>query len=50
MTRHEYRLLDVFTDHAFGGNQLAVFRDGRGIADETMQRIARELPLAEHPT
>ena len=47
MTRREYRLLDVFTDRAFGGNQLAVFPDGRGIADETMQRIARELQLAE---
>lgn len=26
MTRHEYALLDVFTDTKFGGNQLAVFR------------------------
>lgn len=47
MTRREYRLLDVFTDRAFGGNQLAVFQDGRGISDETMQRIATELQLAE---
>jgi trans-2,3-dihydro-3-hydroxyanthranilate isomerase len=47
MTRLEYSLLDVFTDQAFGGNQLAVFRDGRGIADATMQRIATELQLAE---
>ena len=47
MTRHEYRLLDVFTDRAFGGNQLAVFLDGRGISDELMARIANELQLAE---
>jgi trans-2,3-dihydro-3-hydroxyanthranilate isomerase len=47
MTRFEYRHLDVFTDRAFGGNQLAVFQDGRGIADATMQRIATELQLAE---
>ena len=47
MTRYEYRLLDVFADRAFGGNQLAVFPDGRAIEDETMQRIARELQLSE---
>ncbi len=38
---------DVFTDHAFGGNPLAVFPDGRGIDDGTMQRIAREMNLSE---
>lgn len=47
MTRHEYRLLDVFTDRRFGGNQLAVFRDARGIPSETMQAIAKELLIAE---
>ena len=26
--RHEYAPLDVFTKDKFGGNQLAVFRDG----------------------
>lgn len=45
--RREYRLLDVFTDVPFGGNQLAVFTDGRGIDDATMQQIAAELQLAE---
>lgn len=40
-------MLDVFTDRPFGGNQLAVFPDGRGIDDGTMQRIATELQLAE---
>lgn len=47
MTRHEYTLVDVFTDKKFGGNQLAVFRDGREIPDELMQSIARELNLPE---
>jgi trans-2,3-dihydro-3-hydroxyanthranilate isomerase len=47
MTRHEYTLLDVFTDRAFGGNQLAVFRDGRGLSDDAMQAIATEMNLAE---
>ena len=47
MTRHEYALVDVFTDRKFGGNQLAVFTDGRGIDGETMQAVARELLIAE---
>jgi len=47
MTRHEYVLVDVFTDRKFGGNQLAVFRDGTGIRDELMQAAAKELNLPE---
>jgi trans-2,3-dihydro-3-hydroxyanthranilate isomerase len=47
MTRHEYVLVDVFTDRKFGGNQLAVFRDGTGISDELMQAAAKELNLPE---
>lgn len=47
MTDHAYHLLDVFTDTPFGGNQLAVFPDGRGLDAATMQRLARELNLAE---
>jgi len=47
MTRHEYALVDVFTDRKFGGNQLAVFRDGRGIPDAAMQTAAKELNLPE---
>jgi trans-2,3-dihydro-3-hydroxyanthranilate isomerase len=38
----DFSLVDVFSDRPFGGNQLAVFRDAAGIADETMQRLARE--------
>jgi trans-2,3-dihydro-3-hydroxyanthranilate isomerase len=47
MTRHEYTLVDVFTDRKFGGNQLAVFTDGRGIAADAMQAVAKELAIAE---
>jgi trans-2,3-dihydro-3-hydroxyanthranilate isomerase len=58
MTRHEYRLVDVFTDKAFGGNPLAVFTDpGVGAPDgvgvpgkldaKSMQAIAKELHLSE---
>jgi len=45
--RHRFHTVDVFTDRAFGGNPLAVFPDGRGLAAETMQAIARELNLSE---
>jgi len=47
MTRKEYTLVDVFTDTKFGGNQLAVFTDGRGIDARTMQSVAKELAIAE---
>ena len=48
MTR-SYRFLhyDVFTDHLFGGNQLAVFVDGRGLSTDTMQAIAKEMNFSE---
>jgi trans-2,3-dihydro-3-hydroxyanthranilate isomerase len=44
---YRYRVVDVFTEHALEGNALAVFPDAVGIDDTTMQRIARELNLAE---
>lgn len=47
MTRYEYRLVDVFTDKAFGGNPLAVFREPGKLDDKTMQAIAKELHLSE---
>lgn len=42
-----YRVVDVFTERALEGNALAVFRDASGLDEATMQRIARELNLAE---
>jgi trans-2,3-dihydro-3-hydroxyanthranilate isomerase len=39
--------LDVFTNRPLEGNQLAVFRDARGLSDEEMQRLARETNLSE---
>jgi trans-2,3-dihydro-3-hydroxyanthranilate isomerase len=42
-----YHTCDVFTDRMFGGNQLAVFPDARGIAPELMPRIAREFNFSE---
>ncbi|MFL5732446.1 MAG: PhzF family phenazine biosynthesis protein [Chloroflexia bacterium] len=47
MTKYQYHHVDVFTDRAFAGNQLAVFTDGRGLAAETMQAIAREMNFSE---
>jgi trans-2,3-dihydro-3-hydroxyanthranilate isomerase len=39
--------VDVFTSHPFEGNSLAVFSDGRGLSDQQMQAIAREMNLSE---
>ena len=39
--------LDVFTSVPLEGNQLAVFPDGRGLSDEQMQALAREMNLSE---
>jgi trans-2,3-dihydro-3-hydroxyanthranilate isomerase len=47
MNRLAYHLVDVFTDRPFGGNQLAVFTDGRGLDITTMQALAREMNLSE---
>ena len=47
MTRYEYRTVDVFTDKAFGGNPLAVFREPGSLDPKTMQAIAKELHLSE---
>jgi trans-2,3-dihydro-3-hydroxyanthranilate isomerase len=44
---HRYRVVDVFTTQQFEGNPLAVFPDASGLDGSTMQRIARELNLAE---
>jgi trans-2,3-dihydro-3-hydroxyanthranilate isomerase len=42
-----YVVADVFTDVPLAGNQLAVFTDARGIPEERLQLLARELNLAE---
>ena len=44
---YRYLHYDVFTDHLFGGNQLAVFLDGRGLKPDTMQAIAKEMNFSE---
>ncbi|HTE46211.1 MAG TPA: PhzF family phenazine biosynthesis protein, partial [Gemmatimonadaceae bacterium] len=47
MRSYEFVTLDVFTDTRFGGNQLAVFRDARGMSDSEMQSLAAEFNLSE---
>lgn len=47
MRSYRYLHLDVFTGRRFGGNPLAVFLDGRGLAAETMQAIAKEIGFSE---
>ena len=47
LRRLRYHLIDVFTDTPFGGNQLAVFTNGRGVPAELMQKIAREMNFSE---
>jgi trans-2,3-dihydro-3-hydroxyanthranilate isomerase len=44
---YRYLHFDVFTDRLFGGNQLAVFPDARGLSDGAMQAIAKEMNFSE---
>ena len=41
------RIVDVFTEKALAGNQLAVVVDGEGLSHEHMQKIAREMNFSE---
>ena len=47
MRRFDFVTVDVFTDTRFGGNQLAVFPDARGLTDAEMQALAAEFNLSE---
>ena len=47
MRRLRYVVVDVFTDTALAGNQLAVFTDARDLDPLTMQALAREMNLSE---
>jgi trans-2,3-dihydro-3-hydroxyanthranilate isomerase len=47
MPRITFRIVNVFAETPFSGNQLAVVTDARGLSDLDMQRIARQLNLSE---
>src|ERR671937_2345606 len=42
-----YTVVDVFTDKALAGNQLAVFTDATDIPEELLQPLAREMAFSE---
>src|SRR6202043_2987145 len=44
---HKFIIADVFTETAFGGNQLAVFPDATKLTDAEMQAFTREINFAE---
>lgn len=45
--QRRYVTVDVFTDRAFGGNQLAVVLDAGGLSTAQMQAIATEFNYSE---
>lgn len=47
MRKYAYETVDVFTETRFGGNQLAVFTDARGLSDGEMQSLAAEMNYSE---
>ena len=44
---YHFRVVDVFAEHIFGGNQLAVFLDGTGLSKPEMLSITREINFSE---
>ena len=47
MRAFRFVTVDVFTAQRFGGNQLAVFPDARGLSEAEMQALAAEFNLSE---
>lgn len=47
MAKYRFLTADVFTDQPFGGNQLAVFPDARGIPEQRLQDVTREFNFSE---
>src|SRR5438132_3713516 len=44
---YEFVQVDVFTQTPLAGNPLAIFTDARGLSDDEMQALAREMNLSE---
>jgi len=47
MTRHPFRILNVFAESSLEGNPLAVFEDGSALSDQQMQALALQFNLSE---
>jgi PhzF family phenazine biosynthesis protein len=47
MARYAFRIVNVFAEAPLAGNPLAVFEDGRGLDDATVQALALQFNLSE---
>ncbi len=47
MPDYKFRIVNVFAEERLGGNPLAVFEDGRGLDDATMQALALQFNVSE---
>jgi PhzF family phenazine biosynthesis protein len=47
MKSYAFRIVNVFAEERLGGNPLAVFEDGGGLDDATMQALALQFNLSE---
>jgi len=47
MATYAFRLINVFAESTFGGNQLCVFEDARGLDDATMAALTLQFNLSE---
>lgn len=47
MSKPIFMIVDVFAEQRYAGNQLAVFRHTKGLSDEEMQSIAKEMNYSE---
>jgi trans-2,3-dihydro-3-hydroxyanthranilate isomerase len=47
VTTYAFRIVNVFAESRLEGNPLAVFENGVGLADETMQKLALQFNLSE---
>src|SRR5437016_3455429 len=47
MTDYAFRIVNVFAEERLAGNPLAVFEDGQGLDEATMQALALQFNLSE---
>ena len=47
VTSYKFRIINVFAEERLAGNPLAVFEDGSGLDDATMQALALQFNLSE---
>jgi len=47
MEESTFYIVDVFAEEKYAGNQLAVFRDAKGLSEGEMQKIAKEMNYSE---